>query len=667
LKTRLLLWVVIPCLIALTLNVSASDSTAASEECAHQYTNSSVSFSWSQVDFSCDATGVCILCDETETIDCSVTQSVIPPDSSSPGETQYTASATFGGTTFTSTHTVPGLAHQHSYGTPEIRWSDDYQSAQAIAVCSLCPNNDPGKTVSASCTVRIEQSQSADCSQDGYTIYTASAALLDQTLEDRITVTHPKLPHTYSIPVFTWDKDGCSASYACTAGGETFLDACTISEQITYADCTSDGLLVKTASITLNGITYSDSIETTLPPKNHVSSRLQGKAATCTEAGMTDGITCSDCGAVLLAQSEIEPLGHTEAITEGKDATCTEDGISDGIVCAVCETVLAKQTVIPALGHTPVTEDGKPATCTDEGATGITICSVCQTVLEESTVLAPLGHRFSNSVFSWSHDLEQVYASKTCTNACGTVLQGTVTLTRTETSITAAAVFADGTTDTDIKYLGGVPTPDHPSPSPSQPSQPSQPQLPSGGGIPSGTETPTAQFDDVPSSSYFADAVAWAAEKKITQGTANRTFSPDMICSRAQIITMLWRAAGCPMISGTADFVDIRSTDYYYHAVLWASLADITSGTASDRFSPDQACSRAQIVTMLWRAAGCPDPHNDTTFTDVDADTWYADAVAWAVQSGITQGTGGNRFSPDVICTRAQCVTFLYRARNLLS
>lgn len=659
-KTRFSVFAVIFCLIAFSLHIAALDST--SEECIHQYT---VSFEWSEKTLNCDVTGVCTHCGETEYPDCSISKSELPPNGSSPGGTLYTATVTLGNETFTSTYTVLGLAHMHAYGTPEIRWSEDYTSAEAVAVCSLCSNNEPGKTVSAACTVRIEQSQSADCSQDGYTIYTASAALLGQTWEDRITVTHPKLPHTYSIPVFTWDKDGCSASYACTAGGETFLDACTISEQTTYADCTSDGLLVRKAEITLNGITYSASQETTLPPKNHTSSPLPGKAATCTEEGLTDGIACSDCGAVLLAQSEIEPLGHTEAITEGKDATCTEDGISDGIVCAVCETVLAKQTVIPALGHTPVTEDGKPATCTDEGATGITICSVCQTVLEESTVLAPLGHRFANAVFSWSHDLEHVYASKICLNDCGTVLQGTVTLTRTETSITAAAVFDDGTTATDVQYLGGTPTPDHPSPSePSQPSQPSQ--IPSGGGSGSGTASQTLRFDDVPSDSYYADAVAWAADKKITQGTADRTFSPDMICSRAQIITMLWRAAGCPMVSGTTVFTDIQPTDYYYHAVVWASTTDITAGTAPNRFSPDQECTRAQIVTMLWRAAGCPSAHTDTTFSDVDADAWYADAVTWAVQCGITQGTGGNRFTPDMICTRAQCVTFLYRARNIL-
>ena len=152
-KTRFSVFAVIFCLIAFTLNISASDNTADSETCEHQFGD--VTFDWSEVTFSCQASGICRICDITERNDCVITKSELPPDSSSPGGTLYTATVTLGNETFTSTYTVLGLAHMHAYGTPEIRWSEDYTSAEAVAVCSLCSNNEPGKTVSASCSIDI--------------------------------------------------------------------------------------------------------------------------------------------------------------------------------------------------------------------------------------------------------------------------------------------------------------------------------------------------------------------------------------------------------------------------------------------------------------------------------------------------------------------------------
>ena len=178
---------------------------------------------------------------------------------------------------------------------------------------------------------------------------------------------------------------------------------------------------------------------------------------------------------------------------------------------------------------------------------------------------------------------------------------------------------------------------------------------------PTPTPTPGTGFVDVPTNAYYADAVKWAVENGVTEGTSANTFSPDMSCTRAQMVTFLWRAAGSPAPKSTVNpFTDVQSGAYYYDAVLWAVEQGITSGTSATTFAPDVICTRAQAVTFLYRAAGSP-AVTGGSFADVAADAYYADAVAWAVSENITAGTGGNLFSPDVACTRAQIVTFLYR------
>lgn len=174
------------------------------------------------------------------------------------------------------------------------------------------------------------------------------------------------------------------------------------------------------------------------------------------------------------------------------------------------------------------------------------------------------------------------------------------------------------------------------------------------------TEPEAPAFADVPASAYYADAVAWAVEQGITSGTSATTFSPDMSCTRAQIVTFLWRANGSPKADGANPFTDVSADAYYYDAVLWAVKEGITSGTSATTFAPDMTVTRSQTVTFLYRAAGAP-AVSGGSFADVAADAYYADAVAWAVKEGITSGTGGNSFSPDAPCTRGQIVTFLYR------
>ena len=196
----------------------------------------------------------------------------------------------------------------------------------------------------------------------------------------------------------------------------------------------------------------------------------------------------------------------------------------------------------------------------------------------------------------------------------------------------------------------------------------------SGGGIGSGVntnvkkdpdETPSGSFIDIPSGSYYEDAVAWAVENGITTGTDSMHFSPDDVCTRAQAVTFLWRAAGSPKPeSSTMPFTDVPRDSYFYEAVLWAVENGITNGTSDTAFSPDAKCSRAQIVAFLWRSESTPASGSSNPFADVHTSAYYAKAVLWAVEEDITKGTSATRFSPDMHCTRAQIVTFLWRCKK---
>ena len=175
------------------------------------------------------------------------------------------------------------------------------------------------------------------------------------------------------------------------------------------------------------------------------------------------------------------------------------------------------------------------------------------------------------------------------------------------------------------------------------------------------TEIESEIFSDVPAGEYYYNAVYWAVENGITDGTSATTFSPNASCTRAQMVTFLWRAAGSPEPESTVNpFTDVFESAYYYDAVLWAVEQGITNGTSATTFSPDATVTRGQTVAFLWRYDGEPTA-GSSGFADVAPDAYYASAVAWAVENGITNGTGTTTFSPDADCVRAQIVTFLYR------
>ena len=175
---------------------------------------------------------------------------------------------------------------------------------------------------------------------------------------------------------------------------------------------------------------------------------------------------------------------------------------------------------------------------------------------------------------------------------------------------------------------------------------------------------PGKAFRDMPAGGTWAhDPIDWAVSNNITNGTSKTTFSPDRSCTRGQIVTFLWRASGCPKAENVENpFADVAESDYYYDAVLWAVSKGITSGTSETKFSPDHICTRAQVVTFIWRTAEKPEPGDPwKVYEDVPEGMFYSDAVTWAVSHGITAGVSDTRFAPDSGCTRAQVVTFLFR------
>ena len=175
-------------------------------------------------------------------------------------------------------------------------------------------------------------------------------------------------------------------------------------------------------------------------------------------------------------------------------------------------------------------------------------------------------------------------------------------------------------------------------------------------------ETRVNPFTDVPEDSWFIDSVLWAAEEGITEGATETTFNPTGDLLRAQVVTMLWRHAGSPVVDIANPFTDVKEGEWYYNAVLWAYSEGITAGTSAATFNPTSKTSRAQVVTFLWRYLDEPEADTENPFEDVDTNEWYGKAVAWAVANGVTEGMSENQFGVSINCNRAHMVTFLYRA-----
>ena len=399
----------------------------------------------------------------------------------------------------------------------------------------------------------------------------------------------------------------------------------------------------------------------------HKLTKTDAKAATCTEAGYNEYWTCSGCGKYFSDENgtnEIEKdswvlktLGHDMTKTDAKAATCTEDGNNEYYTCSRCGGVFKDEagtqaTTVEAetlkkLGHDWSNKDGICAVChtkCDRVHKPGTTCSVCHKYTSYPYVpgaptypatapAAPNGtvtispanaSKGANVTVTVKPNDGYVLETLTVTDKNGDELKltdkgnGKYTFTMPGSKVEVKATFMEDNSVFNFFY-------------------------------------------DVPNDAFFYEAVKWAVKSGVTNGLSDTMFGPYESCTRAQIVTFLWRAAGSPEPKTASSFSDVPASAYYAKAVEWAIENGITNGMTETTFAPNATCTRGQSVTFLHRALKGT-ASGSTNFTDVKSDTFYADAINWAVANNVTNGTSNTTFSPDADCTRAEIVTFLYRA-----
>ena len=400
----------------------------------------------------------------------------------------------------------------------------------------------------------------------------------------------------------------------------------------------------------------------------HKLTKTDAKAATCTEAGNEAYWTCSGCGKYFSDENginEIEKdswvlktLGHDMTKTDAKAATCTEDGNNEYYTCSRCGGVFKDEAgtqattveaeMLKKLGHDWSNKDGICAVChtkCDRVHKPGTTCSVCHKYTSYPYVpgaptypatapAAPNGtvtispanaSKGANVTVTVKPNDGYVLETLTVTDKNGDELKltdkgnGKYTFTMPGSKVEVKATFMEDNSVFNFFY-------------------------------------------DVPNDAFFYEAVKWAVKSGVTNGLSDTMFGPYESCTRAQIVTFLWRAAGSPEPKATTSaMTDLNPNAYYYKAVLWAIENGITDGMTETTFAPDATCTRGQSVTFLYRALG-KKVESSASFTDVKSDAFYADAINWAVANNVTNGTSNTTFSPNADCTRAEIVTFLYRA-----
>ena len=403
------------------------------------------------------------------------------------------------------------------------------------------------------------------------------------------------------------------------------------------ATCTAEGVDAYVCSVC--GDTYTETVATVPHVASETITPYEGQEATC----YTDGLgykKCTGCNYKVEENLKIAATNEhvwAETLTQGETShyyACTTDGCTakkdeaaheaadelvvdtaptcakEGIghsVCKDCGKTLEENKPIAATGKHVAADElvvDTAATCGQDGV-GHSVCKTCGTTMEENLAIAATGKH--------SYDKGVVTVQPTTTK------EGVKTYT--------CGVCGDIKTEKIAKTK------------------------------------PAVSFIDVKKSDYFYNAVVWAVEKGVTTGTSKTEFSPEDSCTRAQAVTFLWRAAGSPAPkSSNNPFKDVKKSDYYYKAVLWAVENGITKGTSATAFSPEESCTRGQIVTFLWRAQSGKKVSATNPFTDVKSGDYYYNAVLWAVKNDVTTGTSAKAFSPADTCTRGQIVTFLYRA-----
>ena len=457
--------------------------------------------------------------------------------------------------------------------------------------------------------------------------------------------TLPEKDYTYE---WSEDHSECTVSFTCTerqCGAEVKDAECDIEK--TSAINEETGKLTNIYTATYYGQTVGTKLtevceHTTLIP-------VEAKAPTCTADGNKAYYQCEYCDQIF-EDAEGETETTKEAVTikatdhkwdngvVTKAATCTEKGVKT-YTCSVCKETKTEE--IPALGH-KYGDDGK--------------CTVCGATKPAEQ---PGGGGGGGGGGREYDIIVEKSAHGTVTPEWESAMKGdTVTLTVKPDKgykLETLSVAGKGGSVVKVNEKNGVYSFD----------MPAYAVVVKATFVEENGLVATNPFVDVKSDAYYYDAVMWAVQNGITGGKDATHFAPNETCTRAQAVTFLWRAAGSPAPKSTVNpFVDMKPGAYYYDAVLWAVENGITKGTTDTTFSPNATCSRAQIVTFLWRSQKSPAAGTVNPFTDVAAGTYYNNAVLWAVEDGITGGTTATTFSPNNNCTRAQIVTFLYRNVN---
>ena len=436
----------------------------------------------------------------------------------------------------------------------------------------------------------------------------------------------------------------CGSTYT---GNETDALGHAYDEAVTRPTCTDGGFTTHTC--TRCGESYQDS--ETDPLGHDYQSAVT--APTCTEKGFTT-YTCARCAEAYTAD-ETDALGHD---WDGGRVTAEPTETEPGVRTFTCTRCSATRTeAVPVLGHDYAAVVTAP-TCTGKGYTTYTCTRCGESYIGDET--AALGHDFVDGVCTrcGAKEADPVPTIDT-SELSGTILaaeavdKGKYTeesVEALERALAAARnVLADPKSQAEADeaakavreaVAGLIPEEDDPF-----------------------------RFDDVrDESKFYFDPVYWAffARPQVTNGLDATHFGPDAGCTRGQVVTFLWRAAGCPEPKGTQTaFTDLKPGGFYVKAVAWAVENGITKGMSAETFAPDGICTRGQIVTFLWRANGSPRPADPANpFDDVPAGRFYTDAVLWAMGEKVTNGTSETEFSPDATCTRGHVVTFLYRDRN---
>ena len=418
--------------------------------------------------------------------------------------------------------------------------------------------------------------------------------------------------------VWTWDNTG-AYPYAILRRVGLPLSVCNHNYVLTSSTATCTEAGTATYTCTKCGDSYTESVAATGHSFTTKASDSKATDATCTAAA-TYYVQCDNCDVV--SDSVTVPVGDANghsfttkaSSSKATDATCTA-AATYYVRCDNCDAVSNSVTVPvgDANGHSPaaaVRENEVAATCAAAGSYDeVVYCSVCNAEISRTQkTIDKLQHDFGNNL-------------EYCKNGCGTK---------------------------NPNYVPPCNPPHKPSVKPNP--------------TPSKPETPENPFVDVKKDDYYYDAVIWAVGKGIAKGVTDTTFQPNASCTRAEMVTFLYRAAGSPEPTNKVNpFTDVAEDSYYYKAVLWAVEKGIAKGTSETTFSPNDTCTRGQTVAFLYRYANSPAVSGSNSFADVSETAYYYNAILWAMSEKVTEGTSATTFSPNDLCTRGQIVTFLYR------